>query len=109
LVSVYYEGLSDEVKDKIGVDPLATLKRLADLSIKTDAWLYKRKLEKGNSGRGYSGPRFQNNGGGYKKNYSKPWEKKREDYGDPMVLGIMNGGTTRSKNYPRPGNREKDR
>ena len=59
LASAYYEGLSEAVKDQIGPNPPEKLKDLVNQSIKTDGWLFERRIEKKG---GYSDPRFSNHG-----------------------------------------------
>ena len=78
LASAYYEGLSEAVKDQMGPNPPAKFKALVDSSIRTDGWLFERRMEKKG---GYSGPRFSNQG-----------RKRDYRYGDPMDLDAMDSG-----------------
>lgn len=90
LASAFYEGLSEAVKDQMGPNPPEAYKILMDAAIKTDGWLYERRMEK-RGGRFYSGPRFVPNQG------------RRRDYGDPMDLDSTERGGFSRPNNRRPG------
>ena len=97
LASVYYEGLNDQVKDEMGINPPGDLKKLIDQSIRTDGWLYERRMEKRG---GLGAPRF--------------YTQQKRDYGDPMELDSMEHGRPSRPNKPRfkgnpTPNRERDR
>jgi Retrotransposon gag protein/Zinc knuckle len=88
--SAYYEGLSEAVKDEMGIDPPQSLKKLVDVSIKTDGWLFERRMEKRGGYSGYSGYSTQRYSG-----------RGRRDHGDPMDLDLMEHGRSSRPNKPR--------
>jgi Retrotransposon gag protein/Zinc knuckle/WCCH motif len=97
LTSAYYEGLSEQVKDEMGIDPPQTLKKLVEVSIKTDGWLYERRMEKKGGYSGYTGHT------GWLRNRS--FGRQGRDQGDPMDLSLMERGRSSRPDKPRFGGR----
>ena len=72
----------------MGPNPPEKLKDLVNQSIKTDGWLFERRMEKKG---GYSGPRFSNHG------------RKRDSHWDPMDLDALSDGWPSRPGNPRRG------
>ena len=76
------------MKDQIGPNLPEKLKDLVNQLIKTDGWLFERRIEKRG---GYSGLRFSNHG------------RKRDPHWDPMDLDALSDGRPSQPGNPRRG------